>query len=166
MRSKPSSEEDVDAVLLVAAPRRPYRTSNLPGPETSKIASLVQAEAFARRFPFLTAIQLPRGAIDLAADIPGRDIALLATTATLVVKENFHPALGLLLLQAAADVHGRTGVLQSLASFRLGAKASFSLPMKPSASTKVAPPSCSVICLFGSPTSSNPWRCCYYRSSR
>jgi hypothetical protein len=80
--------------LLVAAPDAPI-VLELARTKDIKIASLVQAEAFARRFPFLAAIQLPRGAIDLAADIPGRDITLLATTATLVVKESFHPALGL-----------------------------------------------------------------------
>lgn len=119
-------EEDVDAVLLVAAPDAPI-VLELARTKDITIASLVQAEAFARRFPFLTAIQLPRGAIDLAADIPGRDITLLATTATLVVKETFHPALGLLLLQAAVDVHGRTGVVQKPGEFPAGRDGEFLL---------------------------------------
>ncbi|MEO6164586.1 MAG: TAXI family TRAP transporter solute-binding subunit [Candidatus Binatia bacterium] len=132
-------EEDVDAVLLVAAPDAPI-VLELARTKDIKIASLVQAEAFARRFPFLAAIQLPRGAIDLAADIPGRDITLLATTATLVVKETFHPALGLLLLQAAADVHGRTGVLQKPGEFPAGREGEFLLADEAKRFYKSGPP--------------------------
>lgn len=132
-------EEDVDAVLLVAAPDAPI-VLELARTKDITIASLVQAEAFARRFPFLTAIQLPRGAIDLAADIPGRDITLLATTATLVVKETLHPALGLLLLQAAADVHGRTGVLQKPGEFPAGREGEFLLADEAKRFYKSGPP--------------------------
>jgi len=62
-------------------------------------------------------MQLPRGAIDLADDLPARDVTLLATTANLIVKKDFHPALGLLLLQAAAEIHGGAGVLQKAGEF-------------------------------------------------
>ena len=109
-------DEDVEAAILVASPDAPT-VRELANAKDVKLASLVQAEAFTRRFPFLTAMQLPRGAIDLANDLPGRDVTLLATTANLVVKEHFHPALGYLLLQAASEVHGRAGVLQKSGEF-------------------------------------------------
>jgi len=106
----------VEAALLVASPDAPT-VRVLANTKDIKLASLVQAEAFTRRFPFLTAIRLPRGAIDLAADLPSRDVALLTTTANLIVKEDFHPALGFLLLQAATEVHERAGVLQKTGEF-------------------------------------------------
>jgi TRAP transporter TAXI family solute receptor len=109
-------DEDVEAAILVAAPDAPT-VRELARAKDIKLASLVQAEAFTRRFPFLTVMQLPRGAIDLANDLPGRDVTLLATTANLVVKKDFHPALRLLLLQAAAEVHGGAGVLQKAGEF-------------------------------------------------
>jgi TRAP transporter TAXI family solute receptor len=109
-------EESVDAALLVASPDAPI-IRQLAKAKDIKLANLVQAEAFTRRFPFLTTLQLPRGVIDLAADLPPRDVTLLATTANLVVREEFHPALGFLLLQAAAEVHGRAGVLQKNGEF-------------------------------------------------
>ncbi len=109
-------DETVDAALLVASPDAPT-VQALAKAKDIKLASLVQAEAFTRRFPYLTAIQLPRGAIDLADDLPARDVILLATTANLIVKEDFHPALGFLLLQAATEVHGRAGVLQKAGEF-------------------------------------------------
>jgi len=101
---------------LVAAPDAPT-VRELARAKDIKLASLVQAEAFTRRFPFLSVMQLPRGAIDLANDLPARDVTLLATTANLVVKKDFHPALRLLLLQAAAEVHGGAGVLQKAGEF-------------------------------------------------
>jgi hypothetical protein len=55
---------------------------------------------------------LLRGVFDLARDIPGEDVTLLAPTANLVTREDFHPALAYLLLQAATEVHAGAGVLQ------------------------------------------------------
>jgi TRAP transporter TAXI family solute receptor len=109
-------EEAVDAALLVASPDAPT-VQALAKAKDIKLVSLIQAEAFTRRFPYLTAMQLPRGAIDLAADLPSRDVTLLATTANLIVREDFHPALGFLLLQAATEVHGRAGMLQKTGEF-------------------------------------------------
>ncbi len=119
-------DESVDAALLVASPDAPI-VRELAKAKDVKLANLVQAEAFTRRFPFLTALQLPRGVIDLAADLPSRDVTLLATTANLIVKEDFHPALGFLLLQAAAEVHGRAGVFQKTGEFPAARESEFLL---------------------------------------
>ena len=52
-----------------------------------------QAEAYTRRLPFLTHVVLPRGIVDLGRDIPAQDYHLIAPTATLVAREDLHPAL-------------------------------------------------------------------------
>jgi TRAP transporter TAXI family solute receptor len=119
-------EDSVDAALLVASPDAPI-IRQLAKAKDIKLANLVHAEAMTRRFPFLTTLQLPRGVIDLAADLPARDITLLATTANLVVREDFHPALGFLLLQATAEVHGRAGVLQKNGEFPAARESEFFL---------------------------------------
>jgi TRAP transporter TAXI family solute receptor len=116
----------VGAALLVAAPDAPS-VKELAAAKNIKLVNLVQAEAFTRRFPYLTAMQLPRGAIDLAADLPSRDVTLLTATANLIVRENFHPALGFLLLQAATEVHGRAGMLQKLGEFPAARESEFPL---------------------------------------
>jgi hypothetical protein len=54
-------------------------------------------------------VTLPRGIIDLAADKPPQDLRLVAATASLVVREDLHPALVQLLVQAAQQVHGDAG---------------------------------------------------------
>jgi hypothetical protein len=74
-----------------------------------KLFDFVHAEAYTRRFPFLSNVVLPRGIVDLGRDLPSRDYHLIAPTATLVARENLHPALIDLFVQAASDIHGGAG---------------------------------------------------------
>ena len=97
-----------DAVLMVAAADAPLVQYLLRAPGI-RLFEFVQSEAYARRFPFLRALTLPRGIIDLAADKPPQDVRLVAATASLVVREDLHPALVQLLVQAAQQVHGDAG---------------------------------------------------------
>jgi TRAP-type uncharacterized transport system substrate-binding protein len=97
-----------DAVLMVAAADAPLVQYLLRAPGI-RLFEFVQSDAYARRFPFLRAVTLPRGIIDLAADKPPQDVRLVAATASLVVREDLHPALVQLLVQAAQQVHGDAG---------------------------------------------------------
>ncbi|MES2535865.1 MAG: TAXI family TRAP transporter solute-binding subunit [Pseudomonadota bacterium] len=71
-----------------------------------RLFDFVHAEAYTRRFPFLSNVVLPRGIVDLGRDLPSRDYHLIAPTATLVAREDLHPALLDLFVQAASDIHG------------------------------------------------------------
>jgi hypothetical protein len=79
--------------------------------------SLHHAEALARRFPYLSPITLPRGMIDLGADIPSANVIMVAATTHLVARADFHPALVAVLLQAASKVHGGAGVFSKAGEF-------------------------------------------------
>jgi hypothetical protein len=70
-----------------------------------------------RRWPFLSKLTLPRGAIDLVRDIPSRDVTLVAPVASLVARESIHPALIDVLLGAATAVHGQPGLFQRAGEF-------------------------------------------------
>jgi TRAP transporter TAXI family solute receptor len=74
-----------------------------------RLFNFTQAEAYSRRFAFLSAVRLPRGIVDFGRDIPSRDYQLIAPTATLVARDDLHPALVDLLVQAAAEIHGAPG---------------------------------------------------------
>lgn len=74
-----------------------------------KLFDFVQAEAYSRRFPFLSHVVLPRGIVDFGKDIPSRDYHLISPTATLVAHESLHPALIGQLLLAAQKIHGGAG---------------------------------------------------------
>ncbi|QYF95900.1 TAXI family TRAP transporter solute-binding subunit [Massilia sp. PAMC28688] len=76
-----------------------------------------QAEAYARRLPFLSHVVLPRGIVDVGRDLPAQDYHLIAPTATLVAREQLHPALVDLFVQAATDIHGGTGWFQQQGQF-------------------------------------------------
>jgi hypothetical protein len=91
--------------FLVAAPESPIVRELLAEPAV-ELLSLERADAYARRFRYLSQLTLPRGVIDLAADVPPDDVSLVSPAATLVVGESFHPALVDLMLQAAARIHG------------------------------------------------------------
>ena len=116
----------VDAVVMVASPDAPA-VQHLIKADGIRIFSISNAEAFARRFPFLTVLTLPRGVFDLAAQKPDRDITLLAPTASIVVRKDFHPALAFLLLKAASEVHAGSGILQRHREFPAPRESEFRL---------------------------------------
>ncbi|MDP1673227.1 MAG: TAXI family TRAP transporter solute-binding subunit [Burkholderiales bacterium] len=99
----------LDAALFVAAPDAPVVQHLLKTPGI-RLMSLSHAEALARKFHYLSAVTLPRGMIDLGADIPSSNVRMVASTTHLVARENFHPALVAVLLQAATKIHGGPGV--------------------------------------------------------
>jgi hypothetical protein len=74
-----------------------------------KLFDFAQAEAYSRRFPFLSPATLPRGIVDLANDQPPQDVRLVAPTAMMVARKSTHPALVQLLVQSAAQIHGTAG---------------------------------------------------------
>lgn len=90
-----------------------------------RLMSLSQAEAYSRLFPYLARLSLPRGGIDLKRDIPPHDVNLVAPMATLLVREDTHPALVGLLLQAATEVHGGAGLFQKAGEFPRPGQADF-----------------------------------------
>jgi len=98
----------VDALALVSAPDAPLLQYLLATPGV-RLFDFAQAEAYARRFPFLRPLVLPRGVIDLAADQPPQDLRLVAASTQLVAQADLHPALVQLLLQAAQQAHGEAG---------------------------------------------------------
>ena len=105
-----------DAVFLVAAPTAPVVADLLARPEVT-LASLERADAYARRYRFLSTLTLPEGAVDLARNIPPRPVRLLAPTAGLVSGPALHPALVDLLLLAAQRVHGPGGWFETVGQF-------------------------------------------------
>ncbi|GAB4172369.1 MAG: TAXI family TRAP transporter solute-binding subunit [Rhodocyclaceae bacterium] len=95
--------------------------------EGISLLSFEQAEAYVRRYPDLSSLTLPRGAVSFARDIPPRDVRLIAPMATVVVREDIHPALTDLLLQAMREVHREPGLLARADEFPAPRGADFPL---------------------------------------
>lgn len=98
----------IDALVMSSASDSPLLQMLLQTPGI-RLFDFVQAEAYSRRFPFLSHVVLPRGIVDLGRDIPARDYHLISPTATLVAHESLHPALIGQLLLAAQKIHGGAG---------------------------------------------------------
>ncbi len=107
---------NVDALVFASAPESLMVRMLLKTPGV-RLFDFAQAEAYARSLPFLSAVTLPRGIVDLAKDIPPADVHLIAPTATLVARKTTHPALMQLFVLAAAKVHGESGWFQKKGDF-------------------------------------------------
>jgi TRAP-type uncharacterized transport system substrate-binding protein len=81
------------------------------------VYSFTQADAYARRLPYLTELTLPMGVFDVGQNLPPEDVHTLAPTVELVARDSLHPALSDLLIEAAKQVHGRATILQHAGEF-------------------------------------------------
>lgn len=106
----------LDALVFASAPESLMVQMLLRTPGI-RLLDFAQADAYARRFPFLNPVVLPRGIVDLAQDLPAQDAHLVAPTAMLVARAGTHPALVQLLVQTAHEVHGGAGWFQHKGEF-------------------------------------------------
>jgi hypothetical protein len=82
-----------------------------------RLMSFSRGDAYTSRLHFLSLLRLPEGAYNLTYNLPENDIYLLAPTAQLVVRNDFHPALIDLLLNAAREVGSPAGVFERREDF-------------------------------------------------
>ncbi len=101
-------EGTLDAVVFASAPESLLVQMLLQTPGV-KLLDFAQAEAYSRRFPFLSPATLPRGVVDLARDQPPANVRLVASTTALLARDTTHPALLQLFAQAARDMHSPAG---------------------------------------------------------
>ena len=119
-------EGTIDALVFASAPESLLVQMLLQSPGIA-LFDISQADAYSRRFPFLAPVTLPRGVVDLAGDVPPRDVRLVAPTATLVARQGTHPALIQLFVQAAQQIHGGAGWFQRKGDFPTGASTEYPL---------------------------------------
>jgi TRAP transporter TAXI family solute receptor len=117
---------ELDAAFVVAAFETDY-VQSLLNDENVKLMNFGQQEAYHRQFRFLAPVTLPAGIVNLGQNVPDRDIALLAPTAMLVVRKDFHPALVPLLLAAATRIHGKGDQVSDPGEFPSGSYCDFAV---------------------------------------
>jgi len=130
---------ELDALFLVSGADASLVRTLIASPGVT-LASLARAPAYARRYPFLTELTLPEGTLDLAADLPPRDVRLIAPAAGLVAADTLHPAIIDLLLQAAGRTHGRGGPFAAQGQFPSPAHGEFPLSRAASRYYQYGPP--------------------------
>jgi TRAP transporter TAXI family solute receptor len=106
----------VDAMFIVAGPEAAV-VRTLVRADDVRLMSFARADAYVARHPFLHKLVLPRGALDIARDLPRADVLLVAPTANLLAKESLHPAIAYLVLEAAHEVHSGPGPFNRIGEF-------------------------------------------------
>ncbi|MBV8032174.1 MAG: C4-dicarboxylate ABC transporter substrate-binding protein [Betaproteobacteria bacterium] len=129
----------LDAMVLVTAPESQFAQLLIQTPGV-KLFEFKSGEAYARRYPFMTPLALPRGVADLSRDVPPRDLELVAATTSLVAREGTHPALVQLMVQAAAHIHSGANWIARAGEFPTPAHSEFPLAAEAERFYKNGPP--------------------------
>lgn len=107
----------VDAIFLSGDSAAPANIRQLMHTKGISLFDFPQADAYVRRFRYLSKIQLPAGSFDLGENLPAKQINMLAPTVELVARWDLHPALSDLLIEAAREVNGRATLFQNAGEF-------------------------------------------------
>jgi hypothetical protein len=111
------TEHKIDAAFLMGDSATPPVMRKLLRTPGIRLFNFTQAEAYARRFRYLTRLELPMGVLDLGKNSPAQRLYLIAPTVELVARDNLHPAISDLLIEAAREVHGGATLLQRAGEF-------------------------------------------------
>ena len=107
---------EIDGVALLAAWESPA-VRQLVSAQDIVLASVLRADAFVALYPYLSKVVLPAGVGDMAKNRPPTDVVLVAPQASLVVREDLHPAIQYLLLEAAREIHSAPGMFRRAGQF-------------------------------------------------
>ena len=121
---------DVQALFAMGDPMSPAIQQLLMDPRIRPF-SFRRAEAYDRKFEFVSALTLPEGAVDLRDNIPAEDLQLVASSIQLVTPADLNPVLVDALLDAATEIHQQPTLFSIRGSYPNGNPAS--LPLDPTA---------------------------------
>jgi len=110
-------ERKIDAALLMGDAATPEIMRKLVHTRGIHMMDFKQADAYSRRFRYLSKLELPMGSIDFAKNMPEQTMTLIAPTVELVARPDLHPALSDLLVEAARETHARATLLQRAGEF-------------------------------------------------
>jgi TRAP-type uncharacterized transport system substrate-binding protein len=108
---------DADAIFILGDAATPALMQKMRATAGIRLLSFRQADAYARKFQFLSKLILPEGALDLEHDYPTEPVQLVGTTVELVARDTLHPALSDLLIAAAREVHGGPGLFRNAGEY-------------------------------------------------
>ncbi len=107
---------EVDFAFFFASAEAPV-VQDLLRADGIRLLDFPRAEVYPIHFPLLSVVRLPAGGIDLAKNIPPRDVKLVADVAQLVAREDLFPATIGPLLEVAKRIHGGAGIFERVGEF-------------------------------------------------
>lgn len=120
----------IDCLFIIASPEAGIVRALTHAPSLS-LMNFSRADAYVRRLQYLTKVTLPEGVLDLDSNIPPTDVKMLAATAELVVRNDLHPAIQMLLLLAASEAHANGTLFSREGEFP--SERRFDFPISPDA---------------------------------
>lgn len=103
---------ELDAVFFVSSIYSPTIQALLQNKDFT-LFNFERADAYSQVLPFLSKVTLHEGIVDFKNNVPEQAITLLAPTANLVVRDDIHKSLSILLLQAINKNHGNNDLFST-----------------------------------------------------
>ncbi len=110
-------KHQIDAAFLMGDSASPKTMGQMLHTKGVHLFNFPQADAYLRRFRYLSKLEFPPGSFDLGENLPPKPLVMLAPTVELVARAKLHPALSDLLIEAAQEVHGRATLMQRAGEF-------------------------------------------------
>ena len=107
---------EIDAAAMVASWDTAIVRRLLDSADVNVVGA-PRADAYAALNPYFTKLVLPTGVGNLATNRPPSDVNLVATEASLIVRNDLHPAVQYLLLEAATEIHSAGGLFRKAGQF-------------------------------------------------
>jgi TRAP-type uncharacterized transport system substrate-binding protein len=114
--TKALREGRVDAIIVTGAFSIPVIQELLRDPSI-RLLNFPRAEALTKIFPQFRHLVLPAGIIDFENNIPPHDVNIIATTTSVLVRQDLHPQIIYLLGQALQEVHSGFGPFHTVGTF-------------------------------------------------
>ncbi len=97
---------NIDAMFVVSSQNSDVVKELLENPNIN-VLSFKRAKAYSRKYPFLEALTLYEGTLNLYKNLPDENIKLLSTTATLIGNNELNAELIRLFLKKVKEVHNK-----------------------------------------------------------
>ena len=110
-------ENRIDAIFLMGESTSTDLMRQLLHTPDVHLFNFTQADGYTRRINYLNKLELPKGSLDFGRNIPAEDLYLIGPTVELIARNSLHPALSDLLLEAAREVHGTSGLFKKRGEF-------------------------------------------------
>lgn len=123
---------EVDCACVLTSWDAPI-VRKLLGDERVSLMSMPRADAYVALYPHVLKLVVPRGVGSLAKDLPRQDATVIAVMSSLLVREDLHPAIQFLLLEAASEIHSGPGMFRRPGQFPAPEPVDF--PLAPEART-------------------------------
>ena len=94
---------EIDAVFIMDGFSSPNIQELLHHPEIH-VLDFTYAPAYVKKLPYMSVVTIPKGSLDLRKTHPSQDIQMLASTVTLLIEKDMHPAIQSIFLLGAEKI--------------------------------------------------------------